>query len=149
MVPIDKVKDIINKYNALEKELSSGKVEPKLFANKSKEYSNLGNIINIARSFVNFENEKKDLLYMVQDKTNDKEMINLAQNDLNDLIEKKEKYENALKVFLLPKDEDDNKNAIVEIRAGTGGLEASLFCADLFKMYERVCSKKKMEIRNY
>ena len=113
MVPIDKVKDIINKYNALEKELSSGKVEPKLFANKSKEYSNLGNIINIARSFVNFENEKKDLLYMVQDKTNDKEMINLAQNDLNDLIEKKEKYENALKVFLLPKDEDNNKNAIV------------------------------------
>tara|TARA_X000000950_G_scaffold217152_1_gene261306 strand:+ start:2302 stop:3378 length:1077 start_codon:yes stop_codon:yes gene_type:complete len=146
MVPIDKVKDIINKYNALEKELSSGKVEPKLFANKSKEYSNLGNIINIARSFVNFENEKKDLLYMVQDKTNDKEMINLAQNDLNDLIEKKEKYENALKVFLLPKDEDDNKNAIVEIRAGTGGLEASLFCADLFKMYERVCSKKKWKL---
>ena len=46
-------------------------------------------------------------------------------------------------------DEDDSKNAIVEIRAGTGGLEASLFCADLFKMYEKVCSKKKMEIRNY
>ena len=47
-----------------------------------------------------------------------------------------------LKIFLLPKDEDDDKNAIVEIRAGTGGLEASLFCADLFKMYEKVCSKK-------
>ncbi len=146
MVPIEKVKDIIKKYNTLEKELSSGKVDPKLFANKSKEYSNLGSIINIARSFVNFEHEKKDLLHMVQDKTNDQEMINLAQNDLNDLIEKKEKNENALKVFLLPKDEDDNKNAIVEIRAGTGGLEASLFCADLFKMYERVCSKKKWKL---
>ena len=146
MVPIDKVKDIIKKYNALEKELSSGKVDPKLFANKSKEYSNLGSIIDIARSFVNFENEKKDLLYMVQDKTNDQEMINLAQNDLNDLIKKKENHENALKVFLLPKDEDDNKNAIVEIRAGTGGLEASLFCADLFRMYERVCSKKKWKL---
>ena len=54
---------------------------------------------------------------------------------------KKEKYENDLKLFLLPKDEDDNKNAIVEIRAGTGGLEASLFCADLFKMYEKFVQK--------
>ena len=83
---------------------------------------------------------------MVQDKSNDQEMIDLAQKDLHDLIEKKEKHENALKLFLLPKDEDDNKNAIVEIRAGTGGLEASLFCADLFKMYEKVCSKKKWKL---
>ena len=73
-------------------------------------------------------------------------MINLAQQDLNELIKNKEKYENDLKVFLLPKDDDDDKNAIVEIRAGTGGLEASLFCADLFKMYEKVCSKKKWRL---
>ena len=71
-------------------------------------------------------------------------MIDLAQKDLNDLIKKKEIYTNDLKIFLLPKDEDDNKNAIVEIRAGTGGLEAS--CADLFKMYEKVCSKKKWRL---
>ncbi len=146
MVPIDKVKEIIAKHDSLEKELSSGNVDPKLFAKKSKEYSNLGNIINTARKYVSFENEKKDLLNMVQDKSNDQEMIDLAQKDLNDLIIKKEKYENDLKVFLLPKDEDDNKNAIVEIRAGTGGLEASLFCADLFKMYEKVCSKKKWKL---
>ena len=146
MVPIEKVKDIITKYDNLEKELSSGNIEAKLFAKKSKEYANLGKIISIARKFVNFENEKKDLLNMVQDKSNDQEMIDLAQKDLNDLTQKKEKYENDLKIFLLPKDEDDNKNAIVEIRAGTGGLEASLFCADLFKMYEKVCSK--MEVRN-
>ena len=146
MVPIDKVKDIIIKHDALEKELSSEKIDPKLFAKKSKEYSNLGEIIIIAREYVNFENEKKDLLNMVQDKSNDEEMIDLAQKDLHDLIEKKEKHENALKLFLLPKDEDDNKNAIVEIRAGTGGLEASLFCADLFKMYEKVCSKKKWKL---
>ena len=66
----------------------------------------------------------------------------MAEKDLEELKQKKEKYESQLKVFLLPKDEDDDKNAIVEIRAGTGGLEASLFCADLFKMYEKVCSKK-------
>ena len=146
MVPIDKVKDIINKHDALEKELASGNIEPKLFAKKSKEYSNLGNIILVAREFINFEDEKRDLLNMVQDKSNDQEIIDLAQKDLNDLTKKKEKYENELKVFLLPKDEDDNKNAIVEIRAGTGGLEASLFCSDLFKMYEKVCSKKKWKL---
>ena len=146
MVPIDKVKDIIIKHDALEKELSSGNIDPKLFAKKSKDYSSLGSIIKIAREYVNFDNEKKDLLNMLQDKSNDKEMIDLAQKDLNDLIDKKDKYENDLKVFLLPKDEDDNKNAIVEIRAGTGGLEASLFCADLFKMYEKVCSKKKWKL---
>tara|TARA_E500000331_G_scaffold141175_1_gene137911 strand:+ start:479 stop:1555 length:1077 start_codon:yes stop_codon:yes gene_type:complete len=146
MVPIDKVKDIIIKHDALEKELSSGNIDPKLFAKKSKDYSSLGSIIKIAKEYVNFDNEKKDLLNMLQDKSNDKEIMDLAQKDLNDLIDKKDKYENDLKVFLLPKDEDDNKNAIVEIRAGTGGLEASLFCADLFKMYEKVCSKKKWKL---
>ena len=146
MVPIDKVKDIVNKHDALEKELSSGNIDPKLFAKKSKEYSSLGGIIKIAREYLKFESEKKDLVNMVQDKLNDKDIVELAQKDLNELIEKKEKYENELKVFLLPKDEDDNKNAIVEIRAGTGGLEASLFCADLFKMYEKVCSKKKWKL---
>ena len=142
MVPIDKIKEIIKKFNILEKELSSGNVDPKLFAKKSKEYSSLGDIIEIAREYINFDNEKKDLLNILEDKSNDMEMLDLAQKDLNELIKKKENYENDLKVFLLPKDEDDNKNAIVEIRAGTGGLEASLFCADLFKMYEKVCSKK-------
>ena len=146
MVPINKVKDIIAKHDALEKELSSGSIDPKLFAKKSKEYSNLGSVVEIARKYVKFENDKKDLLNMMQDKTNDQEMIDLAQKDLEELNIKKEKYGNTLKVFLLPKDEDDNKNAIVEIRAGTGGLEASLFCADLFKMYEKVCSKKKWKL---
>jgi len=146
MIPINKVKEIIIKHDALEKELSSGNIDPKLFAKKSKEYSSLGSIVSIAREYVNFESEKNDLQNMLQDKSNDKEMIELAEKDLNELIKKKEKYENNLKLFLLPKDEDDNKNAIVEIRAGTGGLEASLFCADLFKMYEKVCSKKKWKL---
>ena len=139
MIPKDKVKDIIIRYDTLEKELSSGNIDPKLFAKKSKEYSSLGNIIKIARNYLNFENEKEDLLNMVKDKSNDQEMIDLAQKDLNDLIEKKEKYENDLKVFLLPKDEDDNKNAIVEIRAGTGGLEAHFFVQIYLK-----CTKKSV-----
>ena len=146
MVPIDKVKDILDKHDSLEKELSSGNIDPKLFAKKSKEYSSLERIISIARKYLNFEREKEELINMVQDRMNDKEIIDLAQKDLNELLVSKERYENELKVFLLPKDEDDNKNAIVEIRAGTGGLEASLFCADLFKMYEKVCSKNKWKL---
>ena len=77
-------------------------------------------------------------------------MINLAKKELIDLEKQNKINENKLKIFLLPKDLDDKKNAIVEIRAGTGGLEATLFCSDLFKMYEKVCSKKnwKLEIIN-
>tara|TARA_B100000963_G_scaffold344822_1_gene348043 strand:+ start:2329 stop:3405 length:1077 start_codon:yes stop_codon:yes gene_type:complete len=146
MIPLEKVKDIVIKHDNLEKELSTGNVDPKLFAKKSKEYSDLGSIVTVAKEYINFEKEKKDLLNMVQDKSNDQEIIELAQKDLNELIKKKEKNESDLKLFLLPKDADDDKNAIVEIRAGTGGLEASLFCADLFKMYEKVCSKKKWQL---
>ena len=146
MIPIEKVQDIIARHNELEKELSSGSIDPKLFAKKSKDYSNLGHIISIAKEYVKFENEKKDLEQIVKDKKNDTEIIELAEKDLNTLKIKKEEYENKLKIFLLPKDEDDDKDAIVEIRAGTGGLEASLFCSDLFKMYEKVCSKQKWKL---
>ena len=59
MVPIDKVKDIIIKHDALEKELSTGNIDSKLFAKKSKEYSALGSVVKIAREYINFENEKK------------------------------------------------------------------------------------------
>ena len=70
-------------------------------------------------------------------------MLELAKNELEELIKKNEINEKKVKLYLLPKDEADTKNAIIEIRAGTGGLEASLFAADLFKMYEKVSHKKK------
>ena len=146
MIPLQKVKDIILRHDALEKDLSSADIEPKLLAKKSKEYSNLGNIISIAKEYISFDTVKKDLEQILQDKSNDLEIIEMAKKDLEDMELKKGRYENQLKIFLLPKDEDDSKNAIVEIRAGTGGLEASLFCADLFKMYEKVCSKKNWKI---
>jgi len=150
MIPIEKVQDIITKHESLEKDLSSGSVDSKIFAQKSKEYSNLGNIITFAKEYIKFDNEIRDLENIINDKENDADMIEMAKKDLDQLKTKKIDYEDKLKIFLLPKDEDDDKNAIVEIRAGTGGLEASLFCADLFKMYERVCSKKKwkLEIMN-
>ena len=89
MIPFKKVKDIIEKHDDLEKELSSGKIDPKLFAKKSKEYSNLGNIISIAKEYLNFENEKKDLEQILQDKNNDAEIIEMAKKDLNEIKLKK------------------------------------------------------------
>ena len=71
----------------------------------------------------------------------------MVELELSELQTKHEVNEKKLKLFLLPKDEADKKNAIIEIRAGTGGLEASLFASDLFKMYEKVSHKKKMVFR--
>jgi peptide chain release factor 1 len=146
MIPLEKVKGLVAKHDNLEKELSTGNIDSKTFAQRSKEYSDLGSIVSYARDYLKFDNEKKDLEQILEDKKGDKEMGILAEKELKDLKLKKIDYENKLKIFLLPKDKDDNKNAIVEIRAGTGGLEASLFCADLFKMYEKVCSKKKWKL---
>tara|TARA_B100000401_G_scaffold430810_1_gene366050 strand:- start:372 stop:1445 length:1074 start_codon:yes stop_codon:yes gene_type:complete len=146
MIPREKIEAIVVKHDRIEKELSSGNIDPKTYANKSKEYSDLGNIISYAKSFLSYDQEKKDLEQIISDKGSDAEMVSLAEKELTSLNEKKIIYENKLKIFLLPKDADDQKNVIVEIRAGTGGLEATLFCADLFKMYEKVCSKKKWKI---
>ena len=146
MIPNDKVKKVIERYISLEKELSSGKIDPKLLAKKSKEYSDLKNIIPRAKEYLEFEKNKKDLSNIINDKENDKEMISLAEKEMKDAEIKRQENEKKLKVFLLPKDRDDEKNTIVEIRAGTGGLEATLFVADLFRMYEKVCSKKKWKI---
>ena len=149
MIPLEKVQDVVVKYDSLEKELSTGTIDSKTFAQKSKEYSDLGNIISYARAYIKFDDERKELEQILQDKSSDSEMRILAEKELDILKQKKIDHTNKLKIFLLPKDDDDSKNAIVEIRAGTGGLEASLFCSDLFKMYEKVCTKKKMETRDY
>jgi len=146
MIPLEKVQSLVARHDTLEKELSSGTIDSKTFAQKSKEYSDLGGIITVVREYLKFDEEIEDLEQMLKDKNSDAEMQNLAEKEVEALKKKKFDYTNKLKIFLLPKDADDSKNAIVEIRAGTGGLEASLFCADLFKMYEKVCSKKKWKL---
>jgi len=146
MIPIEKVKSIVDTYKTLEKELASGDINKKDFVKKSKEYSNIGEVINEARGYINFEKEKNELEKIINEKDSDKEMIKLAENELIQLSKKKEKHENKLRIYLLPKDEADVKNAILEIRAGTGGKEAALFVADLYKMYEKVCFNKKWSL---
>ena len=146
MIPLNKVRDLISKHELLEKELSSGEIDKSKFAEKSKEYSDLNEIIKEAKDYCYFETSKKDLEKILYDNLSDGEMKELAQLELESLIKKKEIDEKKIKLFLLPKDDADAKNAIIEIRAGTGGLEASLFASDLFKMYEKVSHKKKWNL---
>ena len=143
MVPIKKVEDLIKKHFNLEKELSSGNVDKKLFAEKSKEYSDLNEIIEGTKDYISFEKNKNDLEKIINDSSSDKEIKEIAYIELQEIIKQHKINEKKIKLFLLPKDEADSKNAIIEIRAGTGGLEASLFASDLFKMYEKISHKKK------
>ena len=146
MIPIKTVEELIAKHSLLEKELSSGVIDKKFFAEKSKEYSDVNEIIDIAKKYINFENDKKELEKILEDQSSDIELKQMAETELLDLKLQNEINEKKLKLFLLPKDEADKKNAIIEIRAGTGGLEASLFASDLFKMYEKISNKKKWSL---
>ena len=127
MIPVKTIEELISKHSLLEKELSVGDVDKKFFAEKSKEYSDLNDIIDDAKKYSSHEQEKKDLEKILGDVDNDEELKIMAENELKDLKLGNEKIEKKLKLFLLPKDDADKKNAIIEIRAGTGGLEASLF----------------------
>jgi len=146
MIPQKTIEELINKHLNLEKDLSSGEIDKKKFAEKSKEYSDINEIIAEAKKYLSFENDKIELEKILNDQSSDNELKKMAEIELIDLKLKNESNEKKLKIFLLPKDEADKKDAIIEIRAGTGGLEASLFAADLFKMYEKVSSKKKWSL---
>ena len=143
MIPLKKIEDLITKHSDLERDLSSGKIDKKFFAEKSKEYSDLNEIISDAKNYISFEKDKSELQKILFEQNTDKELLRMAEIELKELEILHEKNEKKLKLFLLPKDEADKKNAIIEIRAGTGGLEASLFASDLFKMYEKVSNKKR------
>ena len=143
MIPLKTVEELIIRHSSIEKDLSSGGLDNKLFAEKSKEYSDLNEIVGCAKDYISFQNEKKELEKILIDSSADEELKKMADLELIDLQNRYEVNEKKLKLFLLPKDEADKKNAIIEIRAGTGGLEASLFASDLFKMYEKVSNKKK------
>ncbi len=140
------VEDLIKKHSLLEKNLSSGDIDKKQFAEKSKEYSYLNEIVEDAKKFLSFKTNQNELEKILNEKSSDEELKKMAETELKELKEQYLKIEKKLKLFLLPKDEADKKNAIIEIRAGTGGLEASLFASDLFKMYEKVSNKKRWSL---
>ena len=146
MLPQEKIKNLIDRHLKLEKELSSGAIDKNKYAEISKEYSDLNEIIKHAKDYLNFEKETKDLNNIINDKNSDREIKEFASLELENLKKNFIINETKIKLFLLPKDLADSKNAIIEIRAGTGGLEASLFASDLYKMYEKICQKKKWNI---
>ena len=146
MLHQEKIRNLIDRHLELEKKLSTGNIDKKKFAEISKEYSDLNDIIKYAKEYLNYQKEKDELQNIINDKGSDAEMIEFATAELENVKTNHLINENKIKLFLLPKDLADRKNAIIEIRAGTGGLEASLFASDLFKMYEKVSQKKKWAI---
>jgi len=89
MIPLNKVKALVARHDSLEKELSTGNIDSKTFAQKSKEYSDLGNIVDYARTYLKFDKEKEDLELMLSDKKSDQEMLELAEKEIEELKKKK------------------------------------------------------------
>ena len=85
MIPNKTIEELISKHSSLEKELSSGEIDKKLFAEKSKEYSDINEIIDVAKKYLSFENDKKDLEKILEDQASDNEIKNLAEIELIDL----------------------------------------------------------------
>ena len=150
MIPIDKVENIVSRFNELESILAKPDLKKDEFVSNSKEYSNLNEIISYAKNYLKVLEDLNSTKNILEDKSTDKEFYEMAEKELKDLKQQEEECVKRLKVFLLPKDEADEKNAIIEIRAGTGGMEAALFAADLFNMYQKVAVLNgwKVEIIN-
>ena len=142
MLPEEKVQNLIDRHRKLESDLSSGEIDKKKYAEISKEYSDLNDIVKQAKEYLSYQKDTEDLNNIINDKNSDIEMKEFANSELENIKKKFQINEKKIKLYLLPKDQADTKNAIIEIRAGTGGLEASLFASDLYKMYEKVCQKK-------
>ncbi len=146
MLPINKVKEIITRYEVLEKSLSQSDIDKNTYVKNSKEYASIGDIIEDVKSYLQIIEDKKSSEKILEDKSEDKELKEMAELELSEIKSKAIELENKIKIFMLPKDEADEKNAIIEIRAGTGGLEASLFAGDLFEMYQKVATNNKWKI---
>jgi peptide chain release factor 1 len=147
----DKLKGIEARYNELERLLSDPKVvqDRAAYQKYVKEHSDLNKIVVAFRSFCRTDQEIDDSLELLKDE--DPEIKALARDEIDRLTQKKETLEEELKKLLIPKDPLDDKNVLIEIRAGTGGEEAGLFAADLFKMYSRYAENNgwKMEVLSH
>jgi peptide chain release factor 1 len=141
----ERLHTIIKQYEELERKISDpGSLSGQDFARMSKEYSDRGEVIGTIREYLSAKAEQESLKEMLLDP----EMKEVAAEELVTMEKKIPELEYAIKIALLPKDEADEKNAILEVRAGTGGEEAALFAASLFRMYQRYAENKgwKFEI---
>lgn len=134
----DKLNIILNKYDELQNRLSSGgTLSSKEFVETSKELAELNELVELIREFKKSQKDLEDVKLLLEDPSGDKEIKDMAEEEFHEVKKKIHDIEYAIKIALIPKDEADEKNAIIEIRAGTGGEEAALFAATLFEMYQR------------
>jgi len=145
----EKLEEVERRYETLSHLLS----QPEVISNQeelqrvAKEYSELGKVVDLYRRLKKLEGEIKGSQHLLAHEE-DEEMKRLAKEELNRLTGERERVENDLKMALLPKDPNDEKNIILEIRAGTGGDEAGLFAADLFRTYSKFAERQgwRMEV---
>ncbi|WP_027185822.1 peptide chain release factor 1 [Desulfovibrio inopinatus] len=143
-----KLESLENKYVELENELSKPEVygDQEKYRKLTKAHSDLSDVVKVFRRFKQLSTELEDNKEMLED--SDPEIREMAEAEIKTIRETLPKLEDELRVLLLPKDPLDEKNILLEIRAGTGGEEASLFAGDLFRMYSRYAERMrwKMEI---
>jgi len=141
MLPQTKLDALVARHAAVEADLS-GKLAPEAFVRLSRELAELAPIIDKIKGYRDVVAEIADLQSIIDDATGDAEMRAIALDEKAAAEEKRTALENDLRLALIPKDVMDERNVILEIRAGTGGDEASLFAGDLFRMYERFAAKQ-------
>jgi len=140
---LEKLESIYQRFLQVETQLSDPAVlaDVKKFNQLNREYGDLKDIVEVYHEYkavVTGIDEAKDIL----SNESDPELKEMAKMELDELSDKRPEMEERIKWLLIPKDPNDNKNVIVEIRSGTGGDEASLFAGDLYRMYERYCQNK-------
>ena len=143
----DKLQTIIDKHSLLSEQLADPEIfnDQKKLTTTAKEHSALEDVVNVGKEYLAvLQNIEDDKLILNGD---DAELKEIAQEELIELESRKDKLESDLKILLLPKDDADTKNAILEIRAGAGGDEAALFAADLFRVYTRYAERKNWKYK--
>ena len=140
-LPRDRMDQVVKRFEMLEAQMSAGPA-PDAYVRMASEYAEIQDMVAKVRALRLAEHEQADLETMLADKGTDAEMRALAEADLPEVEERIEALQKDIQILLLPKDAADDKNAILEIRAGTGGDEAALFAGDLFRMYERYAAER-------
>jgi peptide chain release factor 1 len=143
-IPEEKLEQITERWMAIQHELSNP-IEQEQFRKLSKEFAQLDPIVVTIREMEGVRDEMNDLKSMIAE-GDDKEMTDLARAELAELGPRLDEIDHKLKIQLLPKDDADDRSVILEVRAGTGGDEAALFAADLFRMYQRYAEARKWSV---
>jgi peptide chain release factor 1 len=136
MLPDQKLNALVARHALLERELSSV-LPPETYVKLSREFAELAPVVDAVKSYRAAQRELNDLTGLIADPATDAEMRSIAETEKPELETRRIALEQRLRIALLPKDAMDERNVILEIRAGTGGDEASLFAGNLFRMYER------------